>query len=67
MTIIGGVVYKKAMIFEVFENISAVARSYKVFVINKFDYVCSSNPGNKACVPVLAVFDDFGNFSSCLF
>ena len=61
MTIIGGVVYKKSMIFEVF---GAYLREFLTFLYEisfgrktlpsscdkhqKFDYGCSSCPGNEA-------------------
>ena len=45
-----------------------VARSYLVAVMDiKTNYRCSSYPRNEARVPILAFFDNFGHFSSCLF
>ena len=73
MTIIGGVVYKKSIIFEVFGvNLSEfliflheIFFGSKILLSScdkhqKFDYGCSSYPGNEAQSP------NFGNFLTIL-
>ena len=66
MTIIGGVVYKKSMIFKVFGG-EFLIFLHEIFFVSKilpsscdkhqnFDYGCSRYPGNEAQSP------DFGHF-----
>ena len=67
MAIIGGVVYKKSMIFEVFREYLC---EFFIFLSNKhqnFDEECSSYAGDQAQSPDLADFDDLGHFSGWLF
>ena len=80
VTIIGVMVYKKSKTFEVFLRISPrffillmksflVARSYVIIAMNIKILIIGSivTPGNEAQSPFLAVFDNFGHFSSCLY
>ena len=73
MTIIGGVVYKKSMIFKVFGVYLSefLIFLHEIFFVSKilpsscdkhqnFDFVCSCHPGNEAQSP------DFGHFLTIL-
>ena len=80
VTIIGGVVYKKSMIFKVFGVylseflifLHEIFFGRKILSIScdkyqNFDFWCSSYSENEAKSPGLTIFDDFGHFSNCLF
>ena len=80
VTNIGGVVYKISMIFKVFGVYFAsfwyffmkpflVVRSYRVLVTSIKSLIMGAlvTLGARLKVPILAVFDDFGHFLSCLF
>ena len=75
MTIIGGVVYKKSINFEVFENISAtfwyffvkyflIAKYYLFVVINIKIWIMDAlfTLETRLKVPILAVFEDCSSF-----
>ena len=79
MTSIGGVVYKKFTIFEIFVaylsefliflRVFLVARSYRVLVIKSRVLIMGAlvTQETRLKVPCLAVFCDFGYFLGCLF
>ena len=80
MTIIGGVVYKKSMIFKVFgvylsefliflHETFLVVRSCRVLVTNIKVLIMGAlvTLETRHKVPILGIFDNFGHILSCLF
>ena len=80
MTIIGGVVYMKSMIFEdfweylnmfliflheIFFDSKILSSTFDKY--QKIDYGCSSYPENEAQNPDFGLYLDIWHFSSCLF